>query len=250
MGKSRELIIELIGEEKARRYYRGQRIEIKAPHHTYGIERGRGYANIIRSRESYDEIKSYPLARPLTDQQKRDYYTRFRGVIITDTEVRIPYSYTSRTSTGTIRSWNIDDAVASFIVAAKVGKVNWGCGNLDVRLPSSMPPRDLGFLEFISLKVRTSVNALNQGLLILNQVPAIIMEIHDDLIKGDGDNQLIISVCALFILIPGALVMVIELGSGLKGGPLLGPCLLSTTTLSVGYYIFLSYRRWQRKWRR
>ena len=137
MGRPRELITELIGEEDTERYFNGEGIEIKGLSYTYIIERKRGYADIVRNRA---EVDGY--------YNPRDGYHR-RNVVAT--------------ASGRIRAWNIDDAVASFIVAARAGKVNWACGNIDVRLPSSMPPKDLGVLTFLQRGVGTAFYATIMG---------------------------------------------------------------------------------------
>ena len=146
-GTPRELLTELIGEELTAQYFEGLPIEIEAENCKYTIERKRGYADIVRTRKvrvsdsffsdnygisvvgNYFDTPPNPEPRPQPQQPEERFHIQ--------------------TDSGRLKAWNIDDAVASFIQAAKIGKVNWGCGNIDVRLPSSMPPKDLGITTFV-----------------------------------------------------------------------------------------------------
>lgn len=196
MGKPRELLIELIGEEMTDLYFEGGAITIEVETYNYTIERKRGYADIVRR------------------VNKRDAYT-----------------YRS-TDSGRLRAWNIDDAVAAFIQAAKVGKVNWGCGNIDVRLPSNMPPKNLSLITFLTRGIRTILYAI-----------AMIPSKYSELLGSDD----------AFIAIMGGIILPWVIGLGLMS------VLLDRIVIPriIGYVAVLwpipvmfstGYSRWKQSW--
>jgi hypothetical protein len=119
--KSRELLKELLGEENFERYENGDAVGIESPDgYTYKIERRQGYADIVRSR---------PSSR---------------------------YSYSSRDS-GRLRAFDIDDGIATFIEHARLGQVSWKCGNIDIDLPTNMPPKNTDFTTFLFRGIKTII---------------------------------------------------------------------------------------------
>lgn len=151
MANPRELIVELIGEEETERYYNGEQIEIPGRSYIYFIERRRGYADIVRLRVTEEYLYNnrwYDIGT--LSRSNVDYSSLERRVRQSERE------------SGRIRAWNIDDAVASVIVAARVGRVNWACGNIDVRLPSGMPPKNLSLFTFVKRGILTGVYAITQ----------------------------------------------------------------------------------------
>jgi len=149
MGDPRELLIELIGEEETAKYFEGLAIELEGKNHNYTIKRKNGYADLVRttSQESYNYHGNYYSAISLIAA----------GIDCSGLEKGIQYT---EKDTGKLRAWNIDDAVVSFIASAKAGQVNWMCGNIDVRLPSAMPPQNLSPLTFLLRGLKTIVHYL------------------------------------------------------------------------------------------
>lgn len=193
--KSRELLREILGEEGFERFENGDGIEVKSPDdYIYKIEKRRGYADVVRSRP------------------------------------RSSYSYGS-TDSGRIRAFDIDDGIATFIEHARLGKVNWACGNIDIDLPSNMPPRNTSFLTFM-------IRGLKTIIYYLRTLPSRYVEA----LRGD-DPVIAFLVCVIlpWMIVVGAMAF--------NEASLFGPFIDGLILLFPFYMgIGMGYTRWKRQW--
>lgn len=192
--KSRELLKELLGEENFERYENGDGIRIESPDgHTYQIEKRQGYADIIRE-------------TPATS-----------------------YRYRS-TDSGRLRAFDIDDGVATFVENARLGRVDWACGNMDVDLPKNMPPRNTSFMTFLLRGMKSMIYYLR-----------IFPGWYANHIRNSDAAPVIFA----GILFPwlGGMVILINFESIVP--PLLGWAVL---LFPIYMGIFTYYIRWKREW--
>jgi len=168
---SKELLMDVIGEEQTQDFAHGVGIKIESPD---------GYTYIITK---------------MNDQFAR--VVRRGGSIV---------------NVGTLRGDDIYDVVAAFAVSARLNQVNWQCGNIPVKLPSIMPPRNLGFLTFVFEKFRTVLGDLSR-------VPSFLRKMHNDLVH-DEDSCLLIDF--IIVVIFGMLSCVVLLVLGIFAEILFG----------------------------
>ena len=130
LQKSKELLIEIIGEERFIEFENGFPIKLKDPsNYTFWI----------------------------TKKQWGAFLQRM--------------SPEGQLTEGKINAKNhgLYDSVASFATGVTLGKVNWGCGSIDVKLPTRMPekkPQNLGVFRYILESIIGYSSATKSGCLL------------------------------------------------------------------------------------
>ncbi len=170
-------------------------------------------------------------------------------------EAHVSRRFGTKVERGMVYGRDIYDSVASYIVSVRLGTVDWECGNVRVSLPSSMPPqppRDRGVMTFVLMQI-------GQLALYSLQVPRVLVEVltelHNAFINNDdGIAQAYIGLSATLIfagiLVISALDFFCELifRDAIMIMPWSTMWVRVSVTLCVVYYIYISYRRWQRQW--
>lgn len=150
---------------------------------------------------------------------------------------------------GQVSGDDIYDVVASFIMSIRLGRVNWACGNVQVSLPSTMPPqppRNIGFISFALIKVG---DGLRVGLKHSKRIPGILARIHNELLSGDdGIFQVYVLLVCGFIFVGLLFMMILDIIFYTREPVMCRLWISVTVPLGVVYYIYLSYKRWQKQW--
>lgn len=161
---------------------------------------------------------------------------------------------------GEVSGKDIYDTIASFIVSVRLGKVDWRCGVVDVKLPSDMPPfppRNLGFLTFALIKIEDGLRAGfragprvgHRALEYLRRVPSLLAKLHNDLLtEEESVIYFTLFLSGVWIAIMVMVLGIIEKVVGYKWGVLMRPGIRVGIPLCLAYCIYISYRRWQRQW--
>lgn len=174
-----------------------------------------------------DQYQDYEAGQGITIQSPDGYvYRMHKG----NHSIHISRRIGNRVSAGDITGSDLYDSAASFVTAAKLGKVNWGCGSIRVELPSNMPPTKISFVNFISRGIsiffRTMLRLPRQiyhGLITLNANDDIMMLFPFLVIFG----FLLFIVVDMFL--PQPIKSIIYLGTAIFG-------------------LWIWYLRWKRKW--
>jgi len=156
--KGKILLCEVLGEEKFQSYEEGDWIGVKSPDgYEYFAKKGRFHVPIKREKtQESDEV---------TEEQINQFFEQnpqYLGTTVTREVVRNHLSQQrwggSNSSGGKLNGNDLYDAVATYVQSAKLGKLNWGCGNIDIDLPNNMPPQDTTFFTFLKRGIkRTSI---------------------------------------------------------------------------------------------
>ena len=143
--KGKQLLQEVLGEEKFQAYENGDWIGTKSPDgYEYFAKKGRFHVPIKRVPIEEEDDKTpkeneKEVEHPLLNDRFFFYTT---PQTIWSRDIR-------REQTGKLNGNDLYDAVATYIQSAKLGKVNWMCGNIDINLPNDMPPENIEFLTFV-----------------------------------------------------------------------------------------------------
>ncbi len=179
----------------------------------------------------------------------------YRFTKSSEREAHVSRRFGTKVEKGTVYGRDIYDSVASYIVSVRLGTVDWECGNVRVSLPSSMPPqppRYTGFVSFVVMQIGQLVLYSLQGPRVLAEV---FTELHRGLVTDDD------GIIQVYWFLSGVLLIVGTLLVGVLGliyerifvdveVTMLWSRLWAKTCipLCIAYYIYLSYRRWQRQW--
>ncbi len=179
----------------------------------------------------------------------------YRFTKSSEREAHVSRRFGTKVEKGVVWGSDIYDSVASYIVSVRLGTVDWKCGSVRVSLPSNMPPqppRDRGVMTFVLMQIGQLVLYSLQGPRVLAEV---FTELHRAFINNDdGIAQAYMGLSATLIFAGLFVLMGLNLFCELIFGDvsILQPWstmwVRVSVTLCVIYYIYISYRRWQRQW--
>ncbi len=147
------------------------------------------------------------------------------------------------------------DSVAAFISNVEYRGVEWGCGNMSLQLPSSMPPRDLSFTTYIENSSPVIYDGLKRTLNIISRaIPmiAVFPSVIGYYLIADGTNSTADFIAAVglasFACAAASFVLSIFITNGY---PDWGTFMLFFMYLAgLGYVgaFYGRYMKWRKRW--
>lgn len=149
--RGRQLLHEVLGDKKFQTYEEGDWIGVKSPDgYEYFAKKGRFHIPIKRKK-----IGEPPKQEEVGEEDDHlpddfgDYYHTLPNRIW-----NVTINYGNKTEMGKLNGNDLYDAVATYVQSAKLGKLEWKCGNIDIDLPNNMPPQDTSVTTFIKRGLR------------------------------------------------------------------------------------------------